>query len=793
MFAQARPVAGMAPPRSRIARGLFAGLACLALAVGDVAFAADEQAMIDFADGLFARGFNEEAADEYRAYLKEFPEGKHRLGALYRLGEAETALGRYEGAIEAFDQAVAGGPGGEFALRSRLRKGAVLIKLGRQDDAVKVLGPLIGEEAPEGIVGEALYFLGKAHAEAGRAASAVSALSRLVREHASNPFVPMGRYQLAFAYVAQGDLEKAAVEFSEVAGMEGAGDPLRMESHYRAAESYDKLGWFDAAVSAYERLEGDYPDSVYAHRARYGHSWALYEAGNVEAAMAAAEEFAAQYPDSQYRPGTLYLLGNCFQQQERYDNALGTFQELRASFPESEFALRTQYKVAWVHYLKGDRASAKREVDGFLGSAKTTGLEGDALFLQGTLLYEEQAFSEACDVFQRVYASFPSSEFASDAVFKHGDCLKRLGRHMEAAEALGDFADRYPDHSRAIEAHLRAGDAYFALESYSEAVTRYERALAGVSGGPAHEEGLYRLAIAQYNRGKYVESTDVFGKLLESYADGKYAPEANLRTGDYWLREGGDPMKAIPYFESAHVGATDGPYAGHALKGLALARYESKDFDGAAESFLRVMTAWRGVGLNEKTYAWVGQHLFDREDWGKALVAFEALLGHVPDYPNPERVLYKMAECAENAGRSDEAVERYEAVVVAAPASMTALDSKYRMARLYEAGGSMEAALPLYEEGANANNGETAALSRFRLGEIYEKREEYQAAAKHFMRVAILFFHPELSPESLWRAGQCFEKGQDFEQAMKTYAEVLEEYPDSAQASLAQARLDELS
>jgi len=61
------------------------------------------------------------------------------------------------------------------------------------------------------------------------------------------------------------------------------------------------------------------------------------------------------------------------------------------------------------------------------------------------------------------------------------------------------------------------------------------------------------------------------------------------------------------------------------------------------------------------------------------------------------------------------------------------------------------------------------------------------------MRVAILFFHPELSPESLWRAGQCFEKSEEFGQARKTYTEVLEEYPESAPAALARERLNELA
>ena len=778
---------------ARCPRLLLPWTACCLVAIFGVGVSADEQAQIDFADGLFARGFNEEASDEYRAYLNDFPGGGHRLAALYRLGEAETSLGRYDAALGAFDLAIASASTDDFVLRSRLRKGAVLIKLGRPDEATKLLGALLGDTTSTEIAGEALYFLGKAHADAGRAASAVSAYSRLVKEHVASPFAPMGRYQLAFGYIAQGELEKAAVEFSEVAGTEGADAALRMESYFRAAESYDKLGWFDAAVSTYEGLERDYPDSAYAHRARYGHSWALYEAGKLEEAMAAARAFSRAYADSPYRAGMLYLMGNCLQQREDFDEAQNAYSELRASFPESEFASRAQYKTAWVHYLKGDKASAKRELDGFLGLAEKKGLEGDALFLRGTLLFEEGALSEAGDAFQRVYGSFPGSEFASDAVFKHAESLTRLGRHENAARALGDFADTYPAHARALEAHLRAGDAHFALNGFAEAVGRYERALSGAPSAGLHEEALYRLAVAQYNRGSYAESTVAFGKLLESYPGGKYAPEANLRTGNHFLREDRDPMKAIPFYERAYATAGEGPYAGRALKGLALARYESKDFDGAAESFLRVMTRWGDVRLNEKTYAWVGEHLFDREDWNGALSAFEALLRYVPEYPNPERVLFKIAECAERADRGEEALGRYQRVLDAAPASATSLEAKFRMAGLYEALDKTELALPMYEAGANANNGETAARSRFRLGEIYEERGEFTTAAKHFMRVAILFFHPELSPKSLWRAGQCFEKSDDLKQARATYAEVLREYPESAQAALARARLSELS
>ena len=57
------------------------------------------------------------------------------------------------------------------------------------------------------------------------------------------------------------------------------------------------------------------------------------------------------------------------------------------------------------------------------------------------------------------------------------------------------------------------------------------------------------------------------------------------------------------------------------------------------------------------------------------------------------------------------------------------------------------------------------------------------------MRVAILFLHDELSPESLWRAGQCFEKAGSREQAKKSYEELVRESPESAQLAKAKEAL----
>ena len=51
------------------------------------------QAQLDFANGLFHRGFNSEAADEYAKYLAEYPNGANRGVAEHRMGQAAVCGG----------------------------------------------------------------------------------------------------------------------------------------------------------------------------------------------------------------------------------------------------------------------------------------------------------------------------------------------------------------------------------------------------------------------------------------------------------------------------------------------------------------------------------------------------------------------------------------------------------------------------------------------------------------------------------------------------------------------------
>ncbi|HPO17364.1 MAG TPA: tetratricopeptide repeat protein, partial [Candidatus Hydrogenedentes bacterium] len=83
---------------------------CLILLTLPIALWAEngaDQTQLDFANGLFQRGFYKEAVQEYEAYLKANPNSASAPTAWYRLGESAYSSGVYDKALSAFDQVLA--------------------------------------------------------------------------------------------------------------------------------------------------------------------------------------------------------------------------------------------------------------------------------------------------------------------------------------------------------------------------------------------------------------------------------------------------------------------------------------------------------------------------------------------------------------------------------------------------------------------------------------------------------------------------------------------------------------
>lgn len=752
----------------------------------------DEQSKIDFADGLFKRAMYDMAANEYVAYLEAFPEGTHRSAALYRLGESQFFSGKFNEALDTFDRVLVSPKDSTSREGAALRKGEILLKLDKNTMAAEVLADLVNSSQDAEIKAEAQYFLGKAHYQAGDFPQALATFQAIATGDPEGSKAPYARFQTALVYLAMNEPENAATEFAAIS--KSSSDPaLRMESMFRAAEAYDALGWHESAQAAYALLRETYPDSTYAKRADYGYAWALYNAGRYADALATADAYLKGDTEGAAGAGMMYLRANCLNQQRQYDAALTAYGVIQEKFADTDFAERSRYKIAWIHHMNGARDQAKAEVSELLKVAELPNVRGDAGFLLGTIFMEESNYEDAEQEFNLLWEKYKSSEFAPEALYKRAECLVQLNRAKEAAEAFKLFATSYPHNALAGEAALRSGDAKVQMEAFDDAVKEY---LAILQTGPDPDTELetrYRLAVTYHNLRDYAKSSDAFAGIVSAFPDSKYTIESRVRMGDYYLREGKDPTQALDVYEQALAADAESAFAGRALKGMALARYEIKDFDAAASTFLSVMTTYPAEPLNEATYDWVAGYLFSQERWEDAAAVYRAMLNSLKDYPKPEIVQLHIGECLERAGDGAGATAEFEKVLALAPRTGAAVEATFRMATIAEKSADEARAFELYESAANANMGETSARARMRLAELYEAKEDFASALRSYMMIDVLFLHEELSPEALLRAGKCSEKIGNPDKAKELYAEVIESYPESEQAKLAQERLTELA
>jgi TolA-binding protein len=621
----------------------------------------------------------------------------------------------------------------------------------------------------------------------------MTAFSTLVTELSDTPLAGFAQYHLGFAYLEKDNTEEAAKAFSAAANTSGADEALRMESRFRAAELYDKLGWTAAALGAYEQLRNDFPDSDYANRADYGYGWALYHSGRYDEAYTLADEFINRHPDSPHVAGFFYMKGSCRYQQARYAEALELYAALREKYSGTPFAGKALYKSAWAHHLGGDNLAARETAIAFLESCPDSEFRGEGLYLLGTLRVLDGDYEEGLEQFRQVSEKYPKSEFAAEALFKCGECYAQLDMRDEAAKTFETFAKNFPGNPLTEQAMLRSGDARFTAQDFAEALANY-KAILEKPGDPAiEEETLYRLAVTYHNMKQQGESAAAFNQLLSKYPEGKYAAEAHFRIGDFELRQNKDSLKAIEAYQAALTKKPSTSVALGALQGLATARYEQKDYEQASAQVLQIIHDYPDSSLPDEAYLWCGQWLNEVERWTDAAGVFSALLKAYPEHEQRPEILFALGNCHEKAGDDAAAIKSFTAALDLDKEGARAAELRYRLGNLYENGKELDKAKTFYESAANLDGGEISARARFQLAALYETQGDFDNAARNFMRLAILYVHETLSPEALWRAGNCYVRLNNAEQAKSIFEELVADYPDSSFAQEARNALAQTS
>jgi tetratricopeptide (TPR) repeat protein len=292
------------------------------------------------------------------------------------------------------------------------------------------------------------------------------------------------------------------------------------EAQFLLGEAYLKSNQFEGARGAFLRLAITYPKSPRAAESLFNVGIILEKTSDLPGAAEAYARVFGFYPKDRFsiiglkRSADIFLaMGDTVAAEMRMD-------QLIENFPVSEAADCARLQRALMMIGKTDRLASRRHLEWIAERAGSDSIAAVASLELGKLLRDNHEFDAAAEAFRIPIKKMPGTELAAQASVELADLLSYRGLMKEALEVIAP-ALLTKNKSILNKARIKAGDAYYRLEDYKNALAYYSQT---VDDDP---EGAVKAAWTMEKSGS---KNQAFSRYLKtSSTESQYAFEATRR------------------------------------------------------------------------------------------------------------------------------------------------------------------------------------------------------------------------------------------------------------------------
>lgn len=765
----------------------------LALAIGAPAVAqpaATPDTQFDFANGLFQRGHYHSAADAYATFLDMAPDDPRAEAAMFRLGESHYALQQYAEALQAYRTVIHRWPDGAKTDAARLRVGQCALARGEREEAIREITTLLERPLDNAVRAAALYALGQAYYEDGKAAQATEAFTRLAALPGDSEFVPFANYYLGYLKWEAGDPAAAHVHFKAFAN-QAKDDALAGEALVRAGET--ALGMHKPAVAAEaftdslkHKLTPDLQDA-----AAVGLAWAQYQAGHYQDALGVRQAWLDRVSAPAAKAELQYVAGEAAFELKDYPRAS---MELTAALKGAEGRIRdqTQLRLAWVHYLMEDYDACARVADAALAAGvQAPGAAEELSYLAAAARFGAENFAVARDGLRAFVDQYPKSGLRADALYQLGVCEQVLGDLAAAQQAFDRAIEAGDPAARGARALFKAGEVRYGQEDYAGAADYWARILKEYPNDPLAADAQFRLGLARYKLEDWAGMEAAFAAFRDAHPKHELATEAAYWLG--WARQREEKWAAAAEAFSVVTQDRGAEHYADALARQALCAYQAEQEGQAAILYVRFLREIPDRQLPRDVLFWLGHFMREKGEWQSARFVYERAMVQHPTDDVIEAARYEIGQCLYVGKKYEEAMAAFDRVLSDFPNGAYAAKAQLGRGRIFQAQRRYAEAIEALTTAAQLDEGAAAAEANLRLGQCYEAEGKLREAKDRYLFLTVVFDAPEFAGEAYLGAGRCLEQLEETDEAVKTYREFVERYPDDPAVADAQARLNALA
>jgi cellulose synthase operon protein C len=806
-------------------------------------------------------GKPQDAAALYERLLKEFPESPYTASAtlasaqsVYRAGDMDEAEKRFTRVLSQKDP--------NSATEAAHWLSMIALKKGNAKSAMEIAQ----KQIDAGAAGEYAPMLKMDLAEAmmmvsDKVADAQKLFLSIYQSAPQDAQAPRALYNAAFASLQLGQTKEAS-ELAEQFLTKFKDSPLSTDIRYIVAESKLMGGAHADAAAAYQTLLQDPATEKNVQRplwilragmasflasknddaikllsdnlkvtaapaqlaeAKYIIGASHLAAGRPNDAVTAFRESLKSDPKWMKADETTLLLGQAVLASGNADEASKVWDGLTKSFPQSSRAGQARYRIAQLAARSGSHDAAAKEYETVIKTGTDASLTPLALYGLGWNLLQAGKPSEAIAPLNRAITEFPNHAIVDESKLALGIALRTLGKTDEAVAKLQDVLKDVPEGVNRGHALYELALIDQQLNRPAEAAKRLEQLVASVPNYPSMDKVLYEWSWSLKESDQNEQAEKAFSQLIEKYPQNPLAAEGHYFIGQqrYAAEKWQDAAKS---FESAVSVAADKELLEKSLYRLGWSRFKTQDYEGSHAAFERQAKEFPEGKLIADALLMAGENRFKQEKYEDAFAAYSIARDRIAAKNETAQTLADPAErqvrelvflhggqSAAQLKKWKEGLAWYDELRKRFPETLYLAQALYESGFAHQQLENDAEALKFFEKVATDYRNETAARSRFMIGEIYFGRRDLAKAIPEFQRV-MYGYGAEKADSTIknWQAKSGFEAGrcselliqsasdkarreQSAKIAKEFFKYVIEKHPTHELASKSQERLDVLN
>jgi TolA-binding protein len=332
---------------------------------------------------------------------------------------------------------------------------------------------------------EVLYLAGNIHYGAKQYASAVPVFKQIVDQYPDAKIAPNALRLLANSYSFNNQFDMAMQTYKTLIAKTPPNSNEYVEiidlaagAMYRHAEGIKRSGNLAGAVTAFQAISNEFPNSQVADRGWFEAGVCFEEQKDFDKAAETFLQLTEKFPRSAIRENSYIRAAENFKKTEKWERAAQVYLTAANNIPKAEFAIPSLSSASECYQKLNQYDMAGKMFELIYERYANDPQTPMALYNAGLIFEKGRHYHNAINVYEALAQRYPSSEFAAEAFFSIGLCWEKLEEFAKMANVFSDYAKKHTsDRYKQVQALVKAGNAYFNMGNLKDAEDNYNMAV----------------------------------------------------------------------------------------------------------------------------------------------------------------------------------------------------------------------------------------------------------------------------------------------------------------------------